>query len=268
MEAAKILQSDLLELVFETRNRAYGAYELRKKYNKRMGMAIGITLAIILLGQCALILSRHFKSVEPLYIERVITPEYYKAKEISPPQIPKPRLAPIIATKNFNTNIVIKKDVTKDILPPMEELAKEKIGLVDRQGKNDPNGESLGAAEEKHLVIERNEDPDEIPINVQIEASVDKKQWTRYLEMQLQRYIEDALSQGMAPGQYTVQVRFLVEKDGSINDVQSLNNPGFGLKQGAEDVVRKGPKWSPGEQNGRKVRSYHTQPITFVISEQ
>jgi hypothetical protein len=35
----------------------------------------------------------------------------------------------------------------------------------------------------------------------------------------------------------------------------------------AEEVVRRGPRWSPGEQNGRKVRSYHTQPITFVVSE-
>jgi protein TonB len=87
------------------------------------------------------------------------------------------------------------------------------------------------------------------------------------LESQLQRYIEDAASQGMNPGQYTVQVRFLVERDGSITDVKALNEPGYGLAKGAEEVVRRGPKWSPGEQNGRKVRSYHTQPITFVVSE-
>jgi periplasmic protein TonB len=96
---------------------------------------------------------------------------------------------------------------------------------------------------------------------------VDVKQWRRHLESQLQRYIEDAASQGMNPGQYTVQVRFLVEKDGSITDVKSLNDPGYGLGKGAEDVVKRGPRWSPGEQNGRKVRSYHTQPITFVVSE-
>jgi protein TonB len=84
----------------------------------------------------------------------------------------------------------------------------------------------------------------------------------------LQRYIEDAAASGMNPGTYTVNVRFLVEKDGSITQVTALNDPGYGLKQGAEEVVKRGPKWAPGEQNGRKVRSYHTQPITFVIQEQ
>src|SRR5206468_8291196 len=121
--------------------------------------------------------------------------------------------------------------------------------------------------EGKKVVEAPKEDPDQIFTKVEIEAKVDPKQWRRHLESQLQRYIEDAASQGMAPGQYTVNVRFLVERDGSINDVQSLNDPGYGLKKGAEEVVKKGPRWSPGEQNGRKVRSYHTQPITFVIAD-
>ncbi len=82
------------------------------------------------------------------------------------------------------------------------------------------------------------------------------------------RYIEDAASSGMSPGNVTVNVRFLVERDGSITSVQALNDPGYGLAKGAEEVVKRGPKWSPGEQNGKKVRSYHTQPITFQIQEQ
>ena len=41
---------------------------------------------------------------------------------------------------------------------------------------------------------------------------------------------------------------------------------GYGLARGAEQVVKTGPKWQPGEQNERKVRSYHNQPITFVIA--
>ena len=122
--------------------------------------------------------------------------------------------------------------------------------------------------EGKQVVEAPKEDPDQIFTKVEIEAKVDAKQWRRHLESQLQRYIEDAASQGMAPGQYTVQVRFLVERDGSIADVQSLNDPGYGLAKGAVEVVKRGPKWEPGIQNGRPVRSYHTQPVTFVIAEQ
>ena len=71
----------------------------------------------------------------------------------------------------------------------------------------------------------------------------------------------------MKAGQYIVNVRFLVERDGSISDVKALNDPGYGLGAASVKVVRTGPKWKAGEQNGRKVRSYQTQPLTFVIHE-
>jgi periplasmic protein TonB len=102
---------------------------------------------------------------------------------------------------------------------------------------------------------------------VDVEASVDRDQWIEHLVKNLQSPIEKAAKKGMKAGTYAVNVRFLVEKDGSIADVQALNDPGYGLAKAAEKVLRTGPKWRPGEQNGKKVRSYHTQPITFVIQE-
>lgn len=102
---------------------------------------------------------------------------------------------------------------------------------------------------------------------VDIEASVDVMKWRRQLEKHLQKPIEKAAKKGMKAGYYTVLVRFLVERDGSITDVRALNDPGYDLAEASVNVVKTGPKWNPGEQNGRKVRSYHTQPITFVISE-
>jgi protein TonB len=86
-------------------------------------------------------------------------------------------------------------------------------------------------------------DENEIFTKVEIEATVDNKQWRRHLESQLQRYIEDAASQGMAPGQYTVQVRFLVERDGSVADVSvALNDPGLRSRQGCSGRGKKGTK--------------------------
>jgi protein TonB len=102
---------------------------------------------------------------------------------------------------------------------------------------------------------------------VDVEAKVDMQQWRLHLESNLMGPIEKAAKKGMKPGTYTVNVRFLVEKDGSISDVRAINDPGYGLAAASEKVVRTGPKWIAGEQNGRKVRSYHTQPMTFVISD-
>jgi protein TonB len=103
---------------------------------------------------------------------------------------------------------------------------------------------------------------------VEVEATVDIKSWVDHLSKKLQKPIEKAAKKGMKPGTYTVQVKFLVEKDGSISDVHALNDPGFGLAKAAENALSTGPKWKPGMQNGKVVRSYHTQPITFVIQVQ
>lgn len=102
---------------------------------------------------------------------------------------------------------------------------------------------------------------------VEIEASVNMNAWIAHLTKELQPIIEKAAKKGMKAGKYVVHVKFLVEKDGSISYAEALNDPGKGLGKGAVQVVKSGPRWKPGEQNGKKVRSYHTQPISFVITE-
>ena len=101
----------------------------------------------------------------------------------------------------------------------------------------------------------------------EVEASVDRQQWIDHLTNNLQSPIERAARKGMKAGTYIVQVKFLVERDGSISDVHALNDPGFGLGLAAVKALKTGPKWQPGMQNGKVVRSYHTQPIIFVIQD-
>ncbi len=102
---------------------------------------------------------------------------------------------------------------------------------------------------------------------IEVEASVDRDEWIDHLAKNLQPVVVKAARKGMKPGTYTVLVKFLVEKDGTLSDVHALNDPGYGLAKGAEQVLSTGPKWKAGEQNGKKVRSYHTQPITVVIQK-
>ena len=102
---------------------------------------------------------------------------------------------------------------------------------------------------------------------VEVEASVDAKAWIQHLQTELKLYVDEAVRKGIKPGTYTVNVRFLVEKNGRITDVKALNDPGYGLASGAVRTVRTGPLWTAGEMSGKKVRSYHTQPIMFSITE-
>lgn len=97
--------------------------------------------------------------------------------------------------------------------------------------------------------------------------SVDMQEWRRHLEKSLGSVIENAAKKGMPTGQHTVQLRFIVETDGTVSDVKALNDPGYGLAAAAVGVVSTGPRWNPGKQNGSNVRAYHTQPVTFVIAD-
>lgn len=276
MEPNKILQADLLDVIFEGRNKDYGAYELRKKYHKRIVLALVITAALAVAAVLASIVAQQInknKDHEVKVSEVVLQQVTQKQDEPPPPPPPPPPKAPPppkVEMAKF-TPPVIKKDeeVKKEEIPPVEKLEDTKIDVINQEGIKDQMIATPPPVDEgKKVVEEPKVDENQIFTKVEIEAQVDQKSWIRWLQSQLQRYIEDAASNGMEPGTYTVQVKFLVERDGSIADVHALNDPGFGLGKAAEAVVKKGPKWSPGIQNGKQVRSYHTQPITFVIQDQ
>ena len=70
---------------------------------------------------------------------------------------------------------------------------------------------------------------------------------------------------GAPEGSYTIWVQFIVDKEGNISDVKPLTSHGFGMEDEAAKIIKKGPKWTPAQQNGRQVKAYRKQPITFVV---
>jgi hypothetical protein len=87
--------------------------------------------------------------------------------------------------------------------------------------------------------------------------------WSKYLE----RNLNLPKGNGAAPGKYTVNVSFKVDKNGGIYDVNAENDPGYGTKEEAERVIKAGPSWKPAVQNGRNVDCFQTVAITFIITE-
>ena len=63
-----------------------------------------------------------------------------------------------------------------------------------------------------------------------------------------------------------VYVQFVVEKDGSLTDVVAVKGIGGGCDELAVEVVKNSPKWTPGRQRGRAVRSQRVIPIRFVLN--
>ncbi len=64
------------------------------------------------------------------------------------------------------------------------------------------------------------------------------------------------------------RVRFIVDKEGNVSDVEAITMKGTKLAEVAVNAIRKGPRWKPAQQNGRFVKAFREQPIQFKIEEQ
>lgn len=275
MELSKILNASFLDIVFDGRNKSYGAYELRTRYNKRMGAAIIITVALALLILLLSFISSKFQSDEDKKAAIVIKEvemtqlEEEKPVEPPPPPPPKPPDPPKIEMAKFTPPKVVKDEEVKpeEEMKEVEELKEATISTVNQEGEKDlgivaPPVEDKGGV----VVAPKVEDEDKVFQKVEIEASYPggDKAWNRYIKREIERYMDELQDDGKAG---TCVVQFIVDRDGNISEVEALTMKGTKLAEICVNAIRKGPKWVPAEQNGRKVKAYRRQPVTFRIDE-
>jgi len=275
MEVNKILSSDFLDLLFEDRNKAYGAYDLRRTYNKRLRTALLITAAIALLALFGSLLAGELKKGKGKIEvkEMVLTDlkqEEEKKPEPPPPPPPKQEPPKVEMTKFTPPKIVKDEEVKKEDIPPeQEKLEDTKIAVINQEGIKDLDIAPVVVDEGKKVIEEKKEDDEnKVFEKVEVEASFKggEKEWRRYLERNLNA--NTPVENGAPAGSYTVVVQFIVDKEGKISDVKALTNHGYGMEEEAVKIIRKGPNWVPAVQNGRNVKAYRKQPITFVVSEE
>jgi protein TonB len=274
MEVNKILTADILDIIFEGRNKEYGAYELRKTYNRRIITAMIGMLVLCLLLFLASVLSG-MKGPEdntPILVQDVNLENIQKEekKPEPPPPPPPPKIEPPkIEITKFTPPKIVKDEEVKEPPPEQEKLEETKIGTINQEGiKTDviaPPVEEKGTG-----VVEApkaTEDYDKEFKTVQIQAKFPggPEAWIKYLQRNLR---SDVPVEGGAPtGRYTVVVSFLVDKQGNISEVKADNDPGYGTAAEAVRVIQRGPKWQPAVQNGRNVIYRQKQSITFDVTE-
>lgn len=276
MDVNKILSADVLDIVFEGRNKEYGAYELRKTYNKRMTYALIGAILICALFLVSNLVSGNGKKgkteliVQDVSLENVQQEE--KRPEPPPPPPPPKQEPPKVEITKFTPPKIVKDEEVKeqDEIKEVEKLEDTKIGTINQEGTKD-EGIVAPPVETGTGVVEapkQEEDYDKVFTVVQIPAEFPGglSSWAKYLERNLNRDLP--VENGAPPGKYTVIVSFIVSKDGSISDVVAENDPGYGTKAEAVRVITKGPKWKPAVQNGRNVIYRHKQSITFMVSEE
>ncbi len=269
MEANKILSSDVLDIIFEGRNKDYGAYELRRKYNKRLATALVITAAIALLVLLLSVISnmdRGKKKAKIQVTDVSLTNAEKKDKPPPPPPPPPPKVEPPkIETVKFTPPKIVKDEEVQEPPPQQEKLEEAKVDVKTQEGEKD-QGIVAPPVEDKGNVVEApkkdDEDYDKVFTKVEIEASFPGGEagWNRYVQRELEKNIDDLTEDGNFG---TCTVQFIVDKTGAVSQVEALTMKGTKLAELAVRAIKNGPKWSPAQQNGRQVTAYRRQNITF-----
>lgn len=268
MDTNKILSADWLDILFDNRNKAYGAYSLRKSYKKRMNSALLTTLLLtggIIAGATIVNKSTHRASRpgnENGYVltsveEHKDPPPVEKPKEIEKP-IEKP--VKTIAYTEFKP---VPDDKAVDQPPTQDDLKTGQVDVISKPGEDYSGIQApKGPPDEGQVLTVKPKVDDEGPVPVEIEAKF-QGDWSRFL---LQNLNPNVPAENNAPaGRYTVVIQFVVDKEGNVSDIKALTHHGYGLEEEAMRVIRKATRWEPGIQNGYKVKSYRRQPITFDV---
>ncbi len=273
MEKQNILSADLLDILFEGKNKTYGAYELRKSYEKRITYAISGTFFICLLFIGGSILAGNKKQTRNDIVIANIELENFKKeekKEEPPKPLPKPELKKIEMSQFTPPKITMDDEVKpEEELKDMEKLEETKIGNINQEGAKD-DGVVAPPVEKPTYVVDapvKAIDIDAPFTSVQIEAQFKggMSEWIKYLERNLNKELPS--ENGAPPADYAVIVSFIVDRNGLISDVRAENDPGYGTRAEAIRVIQKGPNWTPAQQNGRAVVYRQKQKITFRVAE-
>lgn len=276
MSKIDLISSDWVDLVFEGRNQAYGAYKLRKGTTKRNIIAILAVLVLLLIGFIIL-------TVKNFVDEQRAKVAVTQVTEISALEQPKKKaevkqkkveLEPEKVVEKVKSSIkftapVIKND--KDVKPEEElktqdELMSTKtaIGTFDVKGNDDANGEILKAKE----IIAQPEPPKHVEEDKVFDI-VEQQPLFPGGQSALMQFLHDNMKYPVVAQENGVQgrvtVQFVVEKDGSITDVHVLRGVDPSLDKEAVRVVKSMPRWTPGKQNGTTVRVNYRLPVLFRL---
>jgi protein TonB len=269
MEPNQIKNADILDILFEGRNKEYGAYELRKTYNRRMVksmVVMGSVVILVLIGGVVSGLgkAKRAEKIEVGGVVEIINP----ITDPPPPPPPPPRVVqPQVAMKAFTQPLIV-KEVKPDERPPeVDALDPVKIGPVNKDGMADVGitgpPTTDGVLSNVVTAPRKSEDNERfIPIEKEAEFPGGMLAWGRFLNRNL-RVPDQAVSLDVNG---TVVVQFVVDVDGSVSDVTVLSGPEEGgLREEAVRVIKKSGKWVPALQNGRYVKAYRRQPVIFKV---
>lgn len=259
-----VTSTDRNDLVFEHRNKEYGAYQLRKSYNKRLTLIMLGMILTFALGALVLFIVRNLPKEEveaPKGSDKTWTVQP-PPEDLPPPPPTTPPPPPLEKMTAFIPP-VIEDDPVTDPVPTQDQLEDTKAGDKTQDG-SDENFDPPQPNDDKPKEIEDKPEPIETFVEEEADFPGGAGEMAKFINDNID-YPQEAIDLGIKG---RVTVRFVVEKDGQVSNV-SVAGPLAGCKacdKAAEQVVKKMPPWTAGKNGGRAVRTWVTLPIKFEVN--
>ena len=276
MSKVDLIDNNWVDLVFEGRNKEYGAYVLRKDTGKRNVKSMLLVFAVIIAIMAAVAAKVAIENAFPkkvametdVELSKLAQKKEAKVEKKAPVKVEEQKVVEKVKSSVKFTPPVIKKDSEvkpEEELKSQEDLNKTKtaIGSFDVKGNDEAGGEVLKAKE----VIAQPEPPKEEETKVfdVVEVMPSFPGGQAALFEWLSKNIKYPVVAEENGVQGRVIVTFVVERNGSITDVQVAKSVDPSLDKEAVRVVKAMPHWIPGKQNGSAVRVKFTVPVTFRL---
>ncbi len=263
MNTEKNVAGDLLDILFENRNKEYGAYALRRFYAARVKLSIAIMLALAtVLSAFTFLPHAKVEVKQPDFRDSIVVRTF---TEDPIPEAPKPPAEPVTqkaATSKFLTSIAIVKE--KDSADQLDDISLLRIGSITDltpPGVGGPlgtvTGEPAGDPEPVQTEVVNNR-PEENP-DVQASFPGGMPALQQFLQRNLRspRDLEDDET-------ISVKVKFVVDFDGNLQGFDVVQDGGEPFNNEVLRVLKKMPRWVPGKKGGRNVPVYYCVPVKFT----
>ena len=276
MSKIDLISNEWTDLVFEGRNQAYGAYKLRKGTAKRNVWAliiVGLAAALLYLGLQLQKMAEANKKVENTQaVELAKLNTEKKEAKVEKKEIIKQEPEKVVEQVKSSVKFtapIIKKDseVKEEDEIKLDEVQKsdKAVGAFTVEGNDEVGGAVLKAKED----IAAPEPPKQVVEETKIFTVVEQMPMFPGGDGALMGYLRDNIHYPTVAAENGVQGRvvvgFVVERDGSITDVNILRGVDPSLDREAMRVVKSMPKWTPGKQNGSAVRVKYQVPVSFRL---
>ena len=275
MAKIDLISNEWADIVFQGRNKGYGAYQLRRGTSKRNIVSMIFVAAVAAVAYLGLAAYNSYQEAQKAKFEAEMEASLLEAKKeakvekkTETPKVEQVQKVEKVKSSIAFTPPVIKKDSEvkpEEEMKTQDELKETKtaIGAFDVKGNDEAGGTVLKAVEE----IAAPEPPKHEEEQNKIFEVVEQQ--PQFPGGSVNGWLADHIKYPVVAAENGISgrvvVQFVVERDGSVSQVKVVRGVDPSLDKEAQRVISSMPKWIPGKQNGQAVRSRFTVPVTFRL---